>query len=372
MIDVKSERKSNFELMRVISMFFIVLWHVLLHTNIIQNSSGTLNYLSSFLYILISVHVNSFVLVTGYFQYNKTMKFRKVGNLIGKVWFYNLLFVILTLIIGFMSVDNLEIVQSTSILNMGGYWFINSYVALYLITPLLNKFISKATQKEHKKILIILFIVFSVVATLTKQQTITNDGRTIIAFIFLYLVGAYFGKYPIQHSYHFRNNSKNKNQLIFFSLFLFLGILNFVGYHFGQSLLESSNSLIQDFGRTLVTSIDNFSSPILVIQSVCYLLYFETLTIKSRAINHLSSLTFGIYLVHENKYVCSYIYPRFFEPITNFTGSGILVKLFIVAIVMFGISAIIEFGRQITTKFLCKLSFIKKINQRITHYIENF
>ena len=126
MIDVKSERKSNFELMRVISMFFIVLWHVLLHTNIIQNSSGTLNYLSSFLYILISVHVNSFVLVTGYFQYNKTMKFRKVGNLIGKVWFYNLLFVILTLIIGFMSVDKLEIVQSTSILNMGGYWFINS------------------------------------------------------------------------------------------------------------------------------------------------------------------------------------------------------------------------------------------------------
>ncbi len=368
----QQERKSNFELMRVVSMFFIVFWHVLLHTNIIHNSSGTLNYLSTFIYILISIHVNSFVLVTGYFQYNKKVKLRKITNLIGKVWFYNILFVVLTLILGFTILSNLEIINSTSILNIGGYWFINSYVALYLLTPLLNKFIEKSSQKEHKSIILVLFIIFSLVAVLTKQQTITNDGRTIIAFIFLYLVGAYFGKYPIQNSYHFRNNSKNKNQFIFLSLFFFFGVLNFICYHFGMSLTESSNSIIQDFGNTLVTSIDNFSSPILIIQSICYLLYFETLTIKSNFINKLSSLTFGIYLIHENKYVCSYIYPHFFEPITSMTGSSILIKLFLSAVLMFGVSALLEYFRQVITKLICKLPIIKKADKKITNYIHNF
>ncbi len=365
-------RKSNFELMRIISMFFIVFWHVLLHTNIIHNATGTLQYLSTFIYILISIHVNSFVLVTGYFQYNKKMKIRKILNLMGQVWFYNILFVVLTLVIGFMTLSRLEIIQSTSFLNMGGYWFVNSYIALYLLTPLLNIFVEKASQKEHKMILAILFIIFSVVAVLTKQQTITNDGRTVIAFIFLYLIGAYLGKYPIQKSYHFRNNSKNKNQLIFLSFFFFFGILNFICYYFGNTLLTSSNTVIRDLGSTFVSSVDNFSSPILIIQSVCYVLFFETLTIKSRFINKFSVLTLGIYLVHENKYVCSYIYLRFFEPITSTTNSSILVKLFLIAIVMFLISAIIEWIRHTLAKLCSRLSVIKKLNKKITNYIRDF
>jgi len=34
------ERKSNFELMRIISMFLIVLWHVIVHSGILSCCSG--------------------------------------------------------------------------------------------------------------------------------------------------------------------------------------------------------------------------------------------------------------------------------------------------------------------------------------------
>lgn len=370
MKEVQNQRQSNFELLRIVSMFMIVFWHVLLHTYILNNSSGTLHYIASFIYILLSVHINSFVLVTGYFQYKKAVKVKKVINLIGQVWFYNVLFVLLTLILGFKDLTPLEIFKDSTFLNMGGYWFINTYIALYLLTPFLNKYIENATQKEHKNTILVLFLLFSIVATITNQMTITNDGRSIIAFIFLYLTGAYFGKYPIKNSYHFRYNSKNKNQLIFLFSFLGLGFINFVFYHFGLKIAQSDNGIIQDIGTTLVASIQNFASPILILQSISYFLLFETFSIKKNWINKISPLMIGIYLIHENKYVCEYIYPRFFEPITNSSPPSIIIKLFLAACVMFLLSMIGEFIRKTLAKKISKAKIILKTNQKITNYIK--
>ena len=46
----KDERLSNFELMRIISMFMIVVWHVIMHSDLIGRSSGTLNFVLEFIY----------------------------------------------------------------------------------------------------------------------------------------------------------------------------------------------------------------------------------------------------------------------------------------------------------------------------------
>lgn len=65
----KKIRNSNFELMRIISMFLIVLYHTIYHGHIIQNS--TTLFLKTFfliLEIITIVHVNSFVLVSGYYR----------------------------------------------------------------------------------------------------------------------------------------------------------------------------------------------------------------------------------------------------------------------------------------------------------------
>ena len=68
----KEVRNSNYELMRIISMLFIVLWHVILHGNISSNcaNDGILAIFDVMLLFII-VHVNSFVLLTGYFQSGK-------------------------------------------------------------------------------------------------------------------------------------------------------------------------------------------------------------------------------------------------------------------------------------------------------------
>ena len=83
-------RESNFELMRIISMFFIVFFHFLVITggNLINTTTGYTQIFFQFIAILIVVHVNSFILLTGYFQYNKKMKLKKVFDLLLMAWMY--------------------------------------------------------------------------------------------------------------------------------------------------------------------------------------------------------------------------------------------------------------------------------------------
>ena len=71
------ERQSNYELMRIVSMFLIVIYHILIHGNVFDNTEGGLHFIFAFLICITLVHVNSFILVTGYFNYNKDFKWNK-------------------------------------------------------------------------------------------------------------------------------------------------------------------------------------------------------------------------------------------------------------------------------------------------------
>lgn len=372
MKESKQERLSNFELLRITSMLFIIMWHVIQHNNALFNTSNTLNFIISFIFVFISIHVNSFILVTGYFQYNKKTKYKKIVNLIGQVLFYNVFYIIISFIINPGEVTLLEVLESTSLLNIKNYWFINYYIVLYLLTPFLNKYIENSNKKEHKNTLIIMFICFCVIPFITKQRTINNNGLTIISFIFLYLVGAFFGKYPIKDSLLFQKMSKNKRQLLFLFLFITFGVLNFINYRFGLSIEKNDNEIIRAIGQTITSGVIGFSNPLLVIQTIFYLLFFETLEIKSKLINWVSSLTFGMYLVHENSVLYNYFYRKAFPVFDATTTVSILPKMFVAALFLFFASLIIEAIRKLITKLLCKTKIIKKISNKFYTYIEEF
>ena len=122
----KTIRESNFELMRIISMFFIVLFHFIVPTggNLINSTSGYTQMFFQFLSILIVVHVNSFILISGYFQYNKKIKYKKVFELLLMAWMYKV-------VIGFgyyyfssETLYSLEILKILSPLELNNLWFL--------------------------------------------------------------------------------------------------------------------------------------------------------------------------------------------------------------------------------------------------------
>ena len=107
-------RESNFELLRIIAMFFIVLFHFIVPTggNLINSTSGYTQIFFQLIAILMIVHVNSFLLLTGYFQHDKKFKLKKVFDLVLMAWMYK---VVIGLAFYFFSSNTYETMELVTI-----------------------------------------------------------------------------------------------------------------------------------------------------------------------------------------------------------------------------------------------------------------
>jgi len=373
----KTERNSNFELMRITSMFMIVIWHFIFHSNILAKTSGTLNLIIYFIYIIVSIHVNSFILVSGYFQYNKKFKPRKIVSLITTTWFYKLIYAIIFSVTGIVTITKTEMLFFIQPFNFNYgfgefYWFINMYIFLYLLSPFINKLIETLSQRQHKTLIIILLIMLSIVPTVTLNSTLNNNGYTIASFVMLYIIGAYFGKYKLRENYHFKNFSKNKYQLLLLVLFIisiFLAITpKIITDYFENSTIEILSYVKYLFGLKLI----DYISPVIILESVLYLLLFETFDFKSKFINKVASLTFGIYLVHENNFLVKFLYDRLPISVNGVIYPNVIIKMLLYSIIIFIVSAIIEYIRQLISKLITKTKIYKKFINKIENYIKTF
>ena len=186
-------RESQFELMRIISMLFIVLYHILVHGKILEHATGSMSLFLVFIESLILVHVNSFVLVSGYFQCKGKLKLGKAIKINNMTWFYKVVMMLVLVATSLIAKpDLLTRIHTYLPIDYGTYWFINSYLILYLISPILNKVISTSSKKSLQKAILILFIIISVLSTVTRDAFYnTLTGRSLCTFILLYFIGAY-------------------------------------------------------------------------------------------------------------------------------------------------------------------------------------
>lgn len=368
-MQLKKERDSNFELMRIISMFMIVLWHIIIHGKLIYMTEEATNLIYNLLLCLFVVHVNSFVLVTGYFQSTSKFSLKKFLKLFFLIWFYRVVIVVLLTSFNLITISNTEIITELLPVGSGNYWFVNCYLVLYLLSPFLNKLVNSLNQSEYRKLLIVSFILFSVISFITNNVTVNNNGSNIIHFCFMYLLGAYFKKYKIKDNYHFRNYSREKRQIIFLSGFIICAIFNFVIIIFAKGLSTYTNSVVKLISSYIVNSQYNYSTPLDIIQTICYFLFFETLTIKNNFINKVSSIVLGVYLIHDNGYVGKILYKFLGIDNGNIQGSKSLIYMITCGVLIFVVCLLIEYIRSLIVKFIDNRKIVKKEKEKFYNYV---
>ena len=216
-----SNRESNFELMRIISVLFIILWHFLLRLS--SSVHGISYVINTILMAILIVHVNSFVLVTGYFQCKKDFKLTKLISLNNTTWFYTVVINFSLLFLGMVSFkisDIVKIILPINFLDQQNYWFITIYMLLYLVSPLLNTIIKFSSKERLQKIILVLIFAFMVLPSLTGNGLFYDNkgGYSLVQFIILYFIGAYLRNFPIKDSYLFKVFSKNSRKLIYLRL----------------------------------------------------------------------------------------------------------------------------------------------------------
>ncbi|NCC99247.1 MAG: acyltransferase [Bacteroidia bacterium] len=345
-------RKSNFELLRIITMLFIVLHHFVVHGLRIAGYSRlypeehptNVGFLLNSFFV---IGVNVFVLISGYFSIKQSWK--SFLRLYAICLFYNVLLAVL--------IENYSLFaalkDSIRIFSDNKYWFITDYFLLWLISPVLNSVIEGMKGNKQKFILfLILFAVFEFYFGWFWKGAYSFNGYNLWNFMFLYFIGRFI-------SLHTKENHSLRKWYLFTYLFI--------------SLVTAFLMIQTQFDDIrLKDRLYDYNSPLIIIASVAFLLLFRNINIKSKAINWLASSVLAIYLITESPWVGpKYLYPFIYNYMEKTVENGWLLTLyiFLLAIAIVIACLLIDRIRILISKpienLLCKIPVERYIKRAI-------
>ena len=196
-----SSRHAGFELLRILSMMMIVLMHGIGHGGLGTTAApGTFPYFIYWLLFMLGrVSTNCFVMLTGYFMWQSKTKASRLFRIEIQVLFYSLLTFVIGLFVNSVSLSAGTLLRAVFPTTSCVYWFCSCYFILYLAIPLLNKIIASLTRAQHRFMLIMLFLLFSLWPTICfwSDMSRVENGYSYVWFFVLYFTAAYLSIYQV-------------------------------------------------------------------------------------------------------------------------------------------------------------------------------
>lgn len=285
MSNATEHRQSNIELLRIICMLFVVMQHFWGHALYpqLQSSNDTTSPAASFITLgFMYIAVNCFVLISGYFRIKTTLY--KFVSFTFLVIFYNFLSLAFLRLAGGGTIGR-SLILSTFINCYNNWWFINCYVYLMLVAPILNKAIEQFTSKQLLNVIIFISIADLILGYLMNM----DNGYSFIHFIFLYVIGAYISKERI-----FFDNLKHWHYLLIYIICALLwGLVAFATS--GKDVYFKTNLA--------------YNNPIIIIASIAFFNLFRKLSFSNSLVNKIASLAIASYLIQDG--IGRMLYPWF-------------------------------------------------------------
>lgn len=361
--EMKSRRNSSFELLRIFSMFAIVLHHYAYHGTF-KWQQYSVTYLPTLrinivILLLGKLGVDLFVLLGAYFLSQKDFNIKRPIKLLIITLFYSF-FIFIFLKPFFPQFAKESLGQLLLPLPFpSGYWFVGAYIFMLLCMPLINLMLRVFSKKKITLSIVLLVVLWSILPTLGflfpgkpdfSYDVFGSSAGTY--FLLLYLISGYMRKYGL----HFLN-SKIKLwgtlllTLIVIALWTYMCTLNSHSYEHGNIFVLLYN-------------------PIDLLLAVIIFTFFTRFTFYSKVVNEISLSMFGVYLISEN----SFVRPILWQNIANsgrFAGTweGYLLNALWISFCVFISCIIIDFLiRKIFGRFFNKVTLW--MSEKIGYFID--
>ena len=352
------ERNYSIELLRLLSMFFIVVLHFLGHGGVLEATiENSIQYKCAwFLEIICYCAVDIFALISGYVSYKNEEKEIKINNYL-KLWFevcfYTLLITIIIRYINPSIVQTKDFVHAIMPVTFNYYWYFTAYTGLFIFMPLINKAVRNLSERTAKKIFLILIIVFSVYGTIF-PIFVLNNGYSFIWLTILYTLGAIMKKCQIG-----KNLKKYQAVLLITSL----SIITFITFIYGKEL--------NLFDITITKKLFvNYTSPTVLISAVLYLILFNKIKlpkILSKIIKFLSTSSFAIYLINENYLIRNNYIKGKLRYLATTSPTDLLFKVLAYSIIFIICAMLIDKVRF----YIFKLIKVDKLCSKLNSFIKS-
>ena len=365
-------RNSNIEILRIISIVLIMAHHYVIHGFNGASSPNLINQsLLGFLSIGGKLGVTCFILISGYYMLYSTFTLKKFIKILAEVWFYSVAIGLLCFLI--FNISDFKVFIKIFIpIGSSEYWFVTNYLILMIFSPILNLIIKNIERIFLKKIILIAVIFWSILPTFFG---ITYAFDELLWFVILYLIAGYIRRYS-----NINKNNANKHFIVSFISYSIIIIFNIIFILLGNFL--ESNTILN-----YSTHLSILNSPFVLLTAVELFSGFIRLkVINIKLINIISSTTLGIYLIHDNYLLRTFIWENIFKCNEIYNSNYLIVHFLISILLLFFVCFFIDLIRQITveklffnfieTKGIKIKQWTNKLNiiniERINKFIKNY
>lgn len=268
----QNQRQSNIELLRCFAMLCIIVYHLCLFA-LGGVSTGTKLYQA--LQIPLHIGVPLFVLISGYFGIRFSLK--GLMRLCSKGYFYFVPFAVIPMILTH-SGGVKDVLKSVFIFGFDAQWYLNTYLYLFLFSPIINRYLENITKSQRLYLLAILTFMSVYIGNVTEGDVCLVEGKNLTNFLLLYTLGN-----SLRHYQEHINGCSQFKLVITYLLFNAFLVIGFM-------YIPIIAGKIWKYSYA-------YDSPIIMVNSVWMFAIFSKLDVKSRFVNWMGSGVFACYLL---------------------------------------------------------------------------
>lgn len=321
-------------------MFMIMFGHFIGHSGIYGNIHGYGLYVrivGTLFYIGGALGVNLFMLISSYFLIDTKFSLKRTLRIWFEVFFYNVIFILIGKFCLHGKYDYTTWLRAFFPITFNAAWFAVVYVFICFISPFLNYLIKSMSKKGYTVLIIVLFISLVGMSVLTfaaPQRVLFNLGSW---FIFMYFTAGYIKRFSIKIL---------DNRLVSMAGFVLTLAAECACLIIFMKLGREGSKFFETRANIPI----NHEFIFLFLSSVSLFMFFKNIDLgKNRVINYIAASAFGVYLIHDNGVLRSYVWTKWLKTGTVDISSGwnILLRGLLSAVIIYAVCSVIDRMRMI-------------------------
>lgn len=331
--DRQTERNYGLDLLRIVSMYLVVLLHIIGGSGLLESQSPARYAIGWLLEVIPYCAVNCFALLSGYVGYKeKEEKYRygKYFSLWFQVVFYGVLINTIGKYLANYEVGIKEFIKSVFTVSFSYYWYFTAFTGVFFLVPWLNRFVRNCKIEQLDRFVVLFFSLFSGYTTLVGiavDPFVMYTGYSFLWLCMLYIIGAWMKKKKLT-----MHISKKRS----FCLIWVFVIITWCSKLLIARVMECVFGM--EFGADILI---HYTSPTVLGEAIMLVLLFARIRIPKRAVGWIklfSPAAFGVYLIHVHPLVFNEIIGKDFRFISN------LPILAIIPVALFSSLAVLILG----------------------------
>ncbi len=290
-------RNHGIDALKIISMYMVVLLHIISHGGVLGGSQSTLTR-----YVVLSLQtaaycaVDLFGMTSGYLMANRKPRYARLVELWMQIVFYGLVITLLARFAFGMALPASIWGNVLLPVTFKTYWYFSAYFGLFLLIPFINRALGGLSAKQDRTLAGVLLVITLICTFSPTDPFAMDNGYGLLWMILLYAAGALIRKY--------------EKEINLKPVWLLLG------YVLTVAAIVTSISLIKRLDIPLAQNqLLHYDSVLVVATAVMLMLLFGRIKLPAmlqKVTTALSPLSFSVYIIHEQPIVrAAFVKGRF-------------------------------------------------------------